>query len=61
VHYLYLRHIPVIFPPIFCTDFGVKVKQYVNKGHLVPDELMISLMTSELRLLENNNWILDGK
>lgn len=42
------------------TDFGVKVKQFVNKGHLVPDKLMISLITSELRLLENNNWLLDG-
>jgi adenylate kinase family enzyme len=33
----------------------------MNKGHLVPDELVISLITSELSLLENNNWILDGK
>ncbi|PNF18126.1 GTP:AMP phosphotransferase AK3, mitochondrial [Cryptotermes secundus] len=42
------------------TDFGLKVKQYVNKGHLVPDELMISLIKSELGLLKNNNWLLDG-
>jgi len=46
---------------LLVTDFGVKVKQFVNKGHLVPDKLMISLITSELRLLENNNWLLDGK
>ncbi|KDR21790.1 GTP:AMP phosphotransferase AK3, mitochondrial [Zootermopsis nevadensis] len=42
------------------TDLGLKVKQYVNKGHLVPDELMISLISNELGLLKNNNWILDG-
>jgi len=46
---------------LLVTDFGVKVKQFVNKGHLVPDKLMISLITSELHLLENNNWLLDGK
>jgi len=46
---------------LLVTDFGVEVKQFVNKGHLVPDKLMISLITSELRLLENNNWLLDGK
>jgi hypothetical protein len=46
---------------LLVTDFGVKVKQFVNKGHLVPDKLMISLIASELRLLENSNWLLDGK
>jgi adenylate kinase family enzyme len=46
---------------VYVTDFGMKVKQYVNKGHLVPNELMISLIRSELGLLKNNNWILDGK
>jgi len=46
---------------LLVTDFGVKVKQFVNKGHLVPDKLMISLITSELHLLENNNWLLDGE
>jgi len=46
---------------LLVTDFGVKVKQFVNNGHLVPDKLMISLITSELRLLENNNWLLDGE
>jgi adenylate kinase family enzyme len=46
---------------IYVTDFGMKVKQYVNKGCLVPNELMISLIRSELGLLKNNNWILDGK
>jgi adenylate kinase family enzyme len=46
---------------LLVTDFGVKVKEFVNKGHLVPDRLMIALITSELRLLENNNWLLDGK
>jgi adenylate kinase family enzyme len=33
----------------------------VNKGHLVPDELMISLIRDELGLLKNKNWILDGR
>jgi adenylate kinase family enzyme len=50
-----------MFSSVCVSDFGLKVKQYVNKGHLVPDELMISLIRNELGLLKNNNWILDGK
>jgi len=54
-------HVFWIFSSVYVTDFGLKVKQYVNEGHLVPNKLMISLIRSELGLLENNNWILDGK
>jgi hypothetical protein len=57
----YISNIQILFFSIYVTEFGLKVKQYVNKGQLVPDELMISLIRSELGLLGNNNWILDGK
>jgi hypothetical protein len=50
-----------MLPYVYVSDFGLKVKQYVNKGHLVPDELMISLIRNELVSLKNDNWILDGK
>ncbi|XP_069693799.1 GTP:AMP phosphotransferase AK3, mitochondrial [Periplaneta americana] len=42
------------------TDLGLKAKQFVNNGHLVPDDIMLSLITSELKALGNSNWILDG-
>lgn len=43
------------------TFLGVKAKPYVEKGELVPDELMIQFM--RMRLLQpdtNNGWLLEG-
>ena len=43
------------------SDLGLKSKEYVEKGKLVPDELIIELIKA--RLLEfdvKNGWILEG-
>lgn len=41
------------------TNLGLKVKQIINNGNLVPDELTIELVNS--KLLENlNGFVLDG-
>ena len=43
------------------TELGKKAQEYMNKGELVPDDLVIDLATS--RLLEDdckNGFLLDG-
>lgn len=43
------------------TDFGKKAKEYMNKGELVPDTLVLEI--SEVRLMEEdckNGFLLDG-
>lgn len=41
------------------TPLGVEVKQYLQAGTLVPDEVMIKFMTNELNQIEKS-WLLDG-
>lgn len=41
------------------TALGLQVSEYVEKGHLVPDELTISVVRERLES-EPNGWILDG-
>lgn len=41
------------------TSLGIKAKEYMNKGHLVPDELMIDLVKKEIEDLDCN-YLLDG-
>lgn len=33
----------------------------MDKGALVPDEVISALIINELRLLKQHNWLLDGK
>ncbi len=43
------------------TDFGKKAQEYMNKGELVPDDLVLEI--AEARLIEedcNNGFLLDG-
>ncbi|HLL38316.1 MAG TPA: adenylate kinase [Rubrobacteraceae bacterium] len=40
------------------TDLGKKVKEYSDKGELVPDEIIVDMTKPHLD--ENDSWILDG-
>ncbi|CEP14291.1 hypothetical protein [Parasitella parasitica] len=42
------------------TSLGKQAQQYVSDGKLVPDDLLISLIDSELLNVGNTNWLLDG-
>ncbi|KAI8880616.1 adenylate kinase [Backusella circina FSU 941] len=42
------------------TALGQQASQYVADGQLVPDNLLISLIDSELMNVGNTNWLLDG-
>ncbi|KAI8143171.1 adenylate kinase-domain-containing protein [Fennellomyces sp. T-0311] len=42
------------------TPTGLKASEYMAKGKLVPDELMLSLIDQELAAFGNPNWLLDG-
>lgn len=43
------------------TDLGEEVKDYVNRGDLVPDEIVTKIIKKWLKSLKNNNGIvLDG-
>lgn len=41
------------------TDVGLQAEDYLSKGDLVPDELMVRLMSKELQTLQQS-WLLDG-
>lgn len=43
------------------TEVGLIAKGHMEKGHLVPDELISALITQELKKLRSENWLLDGK
>ena len=40
------------------TELGQKIKEYSDKGELVPDEIIIEMTKPYLE--ENDSWILDG-
>ena len=43
------------------TELGLKAKEYMNKGQLVPDELTISLVESRLKEVDvKHGYLLDG-
>lgn len=42
------------------TELGKEVKNFLNEGKLVPDEVMIKFMMSELKKVDNKRWLLDG-
>lgn len=42
------------------TELGKEVKNYLNEGKLVPDDVMIKFMISELSKVANKPWLLDG-
>lgn len=43
------------------TELGLKAQSYMDKGELVPDELMVGLIRERLaQLPDSSGWILDG-
>ncbi|XP_072935836.1 GTP:AMP phosphotransferase AK3, mitochondrial [Epargyreus clarus] len=42
------------------TELGKEVKKYLNEGKLVPDDVMIKFMITELKKVDNKPWLLDG-
>ncbi|GAB4534596.1 MAG: adenylate kinase [Pleurocapsa sp.] len=43
------------------TPLGIKAKDYMEKGELVPDDLILNLIKERLAQADTNNgWILDG-
>ncbi len=42
------------------TDIGRKAEDYMNRGALVPDEIMVELLREELETYGFEDWILDG-
>lgn len=43
------------------SEAGVLVKSYVDRGILVPDDIMIRLMLPKLEQLSAHSWLLDGE
>jgi adenylate kinase len=42
------------------TDLGKKAAGYMEKGLLVPDDIMLGLIEERLDSLDSNGWVLDG-
>ncbi|XP_014820573.1 PREDICTED: GTP:AMP phosphotransferase AK3, mitochondrial isoform X1 [Calidris pugnax] len=42
------------------TEVGILAKSYIDQGQLIPDDIMTRLMLSELKGLDQYNWLLDG-
>ncbi|KAI1795850.1 adenylate kinase [Ganoderma leucocontextum] len=42
------------------TEVGVMAEEIVAAGGLLPDEIMLKVVTSKLDVLHNKHWILDG-
>ncbi|KAM5532060.1 hypothetical protein V8D89_014311 [Ganoderma adspersum] len=42
------------------TEVGMMAEEIVAAGGLLPDEIMLKVVTSKLDLLHNKHWILDG-
>nr|XP_026485006.1 GTP:AMP phosphotransferase AK3, mitochondrial [Vanessa tameamea] len=42
------------------TELGKEVKKYLNEGKLVPDDVIIKFMITELKKVESKPWLLDG-
>ena len=59
-----VRH-PAPFANIHCNIFfleiGVLVKAFIDKGQLVPDDVMVDLMRKELNDAKSENILIDGR
>ena len=43
------------------TEIGLQAKKYIDKGELVPDQVMVDLILEELEKLAGKSWLLDGE
>ncbi|KAJ8960538.1 hypothetical protein NQ318_013826 [Aromia moschata] len=39
---------------------GIEAQKYIKEGKLVPDDVMIKFISSELKKVQNPAWLLDG-
>jgi len=42
------------------TELGMKAKEYINRGELVPDDITIPMVLDVLQNASANGWLLDG-
>ncbi|XP_077594310.1 GTP:AMP phosphotransferase AK3, mitochondrial [Stigmatopora nigra] len=42
------------------TELGLLLKSSIDRGHLVPDDVMSRLIHKDLRAIEQCSWLLDG-
>ncbi|WP_320175567.1 adenylate kinase [Maridesulfovibrio sp.] len=42
------------------TELGMKAKEYIDKGELVPDDITIPMVLDVLQSSGENGWLLDG-
>ncbi|KAL3869282.1 hypothetical protein ACJMK2_041985 [Sinanodonta woodiana] len=42
------------------TPAGLAAKTYIDQGHLVPDKLILTLISNQLKKLKGKSWLLDG-
>ncbi|XPV77859.1 MAG: adenylate kinase [Desulfovibrio sp.] len=42
------------------TELGLKAKEFINKGELVPDDITIPMVLDVLKSSDENGWLLDG-
>jgi len=42
------------------TELGMKAKEFINKGELVPDDITIPMVLDVLSSSDENGWLLDG-
>ncbi|GAA0398319.1 adenylate kinase [Cocleimonas flava] len=42
------------------TELGLKAKEYIDEGNLVPDDLTIPMVLETLANSKENGWLLDG-
>lgn len=42
------------------TDLGVQAEDYMRRGLLVPDDIMLGMIREEIDALGDSGWILDG-
>ncbi len=42
------------------TELGLKAKEYINRGELVPDDITIPMVLDVLKNASPNGWLLDG-
>lgn len=42
------------------TEIGLKAKVFTDKGNWVPDDIAINILESNLRKINNQNFIIDG-
>ncbi len=42
------------------TELGMKAKEFINKGELVPDDITIPMVLDVLSNSNENGWLLDG-